>query len=261
MLARTLLIASFLLCVTVSQGWAEPAAREWVDVTQYTCSSVEKRDQLVALFDAALIPALNRLGANKVGVFFTDTQTNDTVTNYNTSVFVISSFGCLCKLATVERGLLADEVFMKDASALFTAPMKDPLFVAQKRALFRTFEACPALLQPSTSPDRLLQLRIYNSYTLERNAKKVAMFEQGGEIALFRKCGMNPAFFAEAVAGDNLPNLTYLLAFDNKAAKDAAWNTFKAHPDWLKLKADPQYKDTANKITNIVLRPSKGSQL
>lgn len=261
MSVRTSLVACFLLCVTVGQSWAEPAAREWIDVTQYTCSSVEKRDALIALFDTALIPALNRLGARKVGIFFTDTQTNDNNTNYNTSVFVISSFACLCKLATVERSLLADETFMKAAAPLFSAPMADPFFSTQKRALLQAFAQCPELRQPSTAPERLVQLRTYNSYTLERNAAKIAMFEQGGEIALFRKCGMIPAFFAEAVAGDNLPNLTYMLAFDSKAAKDAAWNTFKAHPDWLKLRADPLYKNTANKITNIVLRPSKGSQL
>jgi hypothetical protein len=34
-----------------------------------------------------------------------------------------------------------------------------------------------------------------------------------------------------------------------------------SHPEWLKLKSDPQYKNTANKIVNIVLRPSKASQL
>jgi hypothetical protein len=33
------------------------------------------------------------------------------------------------------------------------------------------------------------------------------------------------------------------------------------HPAWLALKADKQYKDTATKIQNIVLKPSKGSQL
>jgi len=261
MFARFYRIACFLMCAAVTQGWAEPVAREWIEVKHYLCSSVEKRDTLIKIFDAALIPAMNRLGAKKVGVFFTDTQTNDNNTNYNTSVFVIASFDCPCKLAAMERNLLADTTFMKEAAAIFTAPMSDPLFTAQKSALLRGFEQCPALQQPSTSPDRLLQLRIYNSYTLERNAKKIDMFEKGGELALFRKCGMTPAFFAEAIAGDNLPNLTYLLAFDNKVAKETAWNTFKAHPEWLKLKADPQYKNTANKITNIVLRPSKGSQL
>ena len=107
----------------------------------------------------------------------------------------------------------------------------------------------------------MLQLRIYNSYTVERNAKKIAMFEQGGEIGLFRECGPQPVFFGEALVGDKLANLTYLVGFADKAEKEAAWKRFREHPGWLKLKADPQYKDTANKITNIVLRPSKGSQL
>ena len=52
-----------------------------------------------------------------------------------------------------------------------------------------------------------------------------------------------------------------MLGFADKAAKEAAWKSFISHPDWKALKADPQYKDTANKITNILLRPSQGSQL
>jgi hypothetical protein len=89
----------------------------------------------------------------------------------------------------------------------------------------------------------------------------VSMFEAGGEIGVFRACGMPPVFFGEAIAGQYLPNLTYLLAFDNEAVKDASWKKFMAHPDWLALKADKQYKDTATKIQNFVLKPSKGSQL
>jgi len=111
------------------------------------------------------------------------------------------------------------------------------------------------------SADRLLQLRTYNSYTSERNVRKIAMFEQGGEMGLFRACGMEPVFFGHALAGDRLENLTYMLGFANKGEKDAAWKRFREHPGWLKLKADPHYRDTANKITNIVLCPSKGSQL
>jgi hypothetical protein len=237
------------------------AVREWIEVKSYVCSSVEKRTRLVEVFDAALIPALNRQGAGKVGVFWTDGEVNEGNTNFNTTVFVVAAFPTLEAFASADRKLLADATFMKDAAPIFEAPMKDPLYDVCSGSLLQAFATCPKVTQVTASPDRLLQLRIYNSYTLERNAKKIAMFEQGGEIGVFRICGMPPVFFGQALAGDKLANLTYMLGFANKEEKDAAWLRFRGHPDWLKLKADPQYKDTANKIANIVLRPSKASQL
>lgn len=257
------LLAASLITVTPYSALAQEggAPREWVELKSYVCSSVEKRDALLAVFDAALVPALNRQGAKRVGVLWTNGEVNEGNTNYNTTVFVVAAFPSFEAFAASDERLLADAQFMKDAAPIFEAPMKDPLYDSCSGALLRGFATCPQVTQVTASPDRLLQLRIYNSYTIERNARKIAMFERGGEIGIFRACGMPPVFFGHALAGTNLANLTYMLGFPNKAEKDAAWTKFRAHPDWLKLKADPQYKDTANKITNIVLRPSKGSQL
>lgn len=245
----------------VSAQDASSAARQWVSVKSYVCSTVEKRDTLLEVFDAALIPALNRQGVGKVGVFWTSGEVNEGNTNFNTTVFVVAPFATAEAFMSSDQKLLADAQYMKDAAPIFTAPMASPLYDTCAGSLLYTFATCPQVTQVTQSADRLLQLRIYNSYTIERNAKKISMFEQGGEIGVFRACGMPPVFFGQALAGDKLANLTYMLGFTNKAEKEAVWLRFRAHPDWLKLKADPQYKDTANKITNIVLRPSKGSQL
>jgi len=249
------------LMVGASCAFGADTPREWIELKQYTCSSVEVRDKLMAVFDAALIPALNRQGAKKVGIFWTDAVTNDGNADYNTSVFVLASFLDAAACLTAEQKLLADAVFMKDAAALFNAPMKEPLYDSCSSSVFQAFATCPTVEQAATSDSRLFQLRFYNSYTPERNAKKIDMFEGGGELALFRKCGMPPVFFGEATAGEMLPNLTYMLAFENAEKKADAWKTFIEHPEWIKMKADTQYKDTANKIKNIMLRPSKGSQL
>ena len=248
--------------VAVAGGaFGADAPREWIELKQYTCSSVEVRDKLMAVFDAALVPALNRLGAKKVGVFWTDSATNDGNGDFNTSVFVAAAFPSAEACLTAERCLLGDAAFMRDAGALFAAPMKEPLYDSCSSAVLQSFATCPTVEQVAKSEGRLFQMRIYNSYTPERNAKKIAMFEAGGEIAVFRACGMPPVFFGEAVAGQRLPNLTYMLAFESKEKKDASWKMFMDHPDWKALKGDSQYKDTANKILNVVLRPSKGSQL
>jgi len=249
------------LAVSAGSVFGADAPREWIELKQYTCSSVEVRDKLMAVLDSALIPALNRQGAKKVGVFWTDSATNDGNADYDTSVFVLASFPDAAACLTAEGKLLKDAVFMRDAAALFNAPMKEPLYDSCASSVFQAFATCPTVEQAAKSDGRLLQLRIYNSYTPERNAKKIDMFEGGGELALFRTCGMPPVFFGEGVAGTMLPNLTYMLAFESAEKKAEAWKTFIEHPEWKKMKADTQYKDTANKIKNIMLRPSKGSQL
>ncbi|MCL1921153.1 MAG: NIPSNAP family protein [Kiritimatiellaeota bacterium] len=244
-----------------ASAFGADAPREWMELKQYTCSSVEVRDKLMAVFDTALIPALNRQGAKKVGVFWTDNNVNDGNADFNTSVFVLAAFADAEACLTAERKLLADAAFMKDAAPLFNAQMKEPLYDSCSSAVLQAFATCPTVEQAAKSDERIFQLRIYNSYTPERNAKKIAMFEAGGELALFRTCGMAPVFFGEAVAGQRLPNLTYMLAFENAQKKAVAWKAFVDSPEWAAMKADTQYKDTANKILNVNLRPSKGSQL
>ena len=249
----------YLVTVALAAACAV-SARDIIEIRQYQCSSIEKAQKLNTLFDSALIPALNRAGFEKVAVFAAPPELNEGKTNWQKSVFVIASTTSFENLARRDELLATDKVFMQDAAALFTAPMKDPLFDSLESSVLQAFVSCPRVLQVNKNPERILQLRCYNSYTLERNLKKIAMFETGGELKLFHECGVEPVFFGAAVAGGKLPNLTYLVSFENPAAKEAAWNRFKSCSGWLKLVADPQYRDTANKIINIVLMPSKASQ-
>jgi hypothetical protein len=78
-----------------------------------------------------------------------------------------------------------------------------------------------------------------------------------GEIAIFRRCGMLPVFFGQTVIGRDLPNLTYMLAFDDLAARDKAWGAFGKDSDWQKLRATPGLSDAeiVSNISNAILRP------
>jgi hypothetical protein len=122
------------------------------------------------------------------------------------------------------------------------------------------FDGHPKLTVPSKKDSRLFQLRTYESHNTERAQKKIEMFN-AGEIAIFHRTGLNPVFFGEALVGSKLPNLTYMVGFDDAAAMDAAWVKFRADPGWLTLKGDPQYADTVSNITNLVVRPAAGSQI
>ena len=108
---------------------------------------------------------------------------------------------------------------------------------------------------------RIFELRVYESHNAIKAKKKIEMFNAGGEIAIFLRTGLTPVFFGETLIGATIPNLTYMLVFDDMADHDRDWQAFRVDPAWDKLKKDPQYKDTVSNITRTFLRPVPGSQI
>jgi hypothetical protein len=68
---------------------------------------------------------------------------------------------------------------------------------------------------------------------------------------------MQPVFFAETFVGQRMPNLVYMLSFDNLAAREKLWQAFGADPEWQKLRSQPGFNDQENvsNISNSILRP------
>jgi len=58
-----------------------------------------------------------------------------------------------------------------------------------------------------------------------------------------------------------MPNLTYMLVFEDMADRDKKWKVFGSSPEWRKLRSNPAYKDTVSTITDIILRPTGYSQI
>lgn len=90
----------------------------------------------------------------------------------------------------------------------------------------------------SADPDkapRVFELRTYHAPTWRQ---WVALNERfaGPEIRLFHRSGIHPLFYAWTVFGANLPNLAYLIPFDDLAARERAWSAFAADPEWIKVR-------------------------
>ena len=99
-------------------------------------------------------------------------------------------------------------------------------------------------------------MRTYESPNDKTLARKIRMFSEG-EFDIFRRVGMPPVFFGQTIVGPRMPNLTYMLAFDDLAARERLWNVFSADPDWQKLRTGPDTTnpEIVNNITNVILRP------
>jgi hypothetical protein len=191
-------------------------------------------------FKDALVPALARSGVGTVGVFSPDTGFP------SQSLVAVIEYQSIAAIETV-RQRLADDAEYTEARRAFENGADLP-FVRYDARLMRAFSGHRTIEVPPVSsgrPSRMFELRTYEARTDEALAHKVAMFNEG-EIALFRQIGMTPVFFGENVFGTGLPSLTYMLTFDDIAARTKAWAAFGANPDWQRMNKDPRWNVLGN---------------
>jgi hypothetical protein len=96
---------------------------------------------------------------------------------------------------------------------------------------------------------RIFELRVYHSPTSRQLTALNERFE-GKEIGIFHRSGIHPILYTNAVTGDHLPNLTYLIPFDSLAAREKAWAAFAADPEWVKVRAESVQK--FGQITSVI---------
>ena len=258
---RTFLSSTIVGGSLASMSAMAPAAddvkgqRQLFELRTYTLKP-DKQKLFDDYAEKALIPALNRLGAKSVGVLI-ENQPAPRPPIY----FIVVTYQNAEQWASVSAGLLSDAGYQKAAAEYLAVPATDAIYDRVESSLFRAFETMPKLEKPNGKP-QLFNLRIYESHNEAAGQKKIEMFNQG-EIAIFRKVGLTPVFFGEAIAGSRMPNLTYLLAFNDEKARTDAWNKFGGDPDWKKLRAIPEYEDKkiVSKITNRLLTPAAYSQM
>ena len=111
----------------------------------------------------------------------------------------------------------------------------------------------------SPKAERVYEFRSYESPTEKLFRNKVQMFNEGGEVALFKRLNFNAIFYSEVIAGGSMPNLIYMTSFENMADRDAHWKTFTADPEWKKLSSDPSYQHNVSKADIILMKAASYS--
>ena len=212
------------------------------------------------LKDAAL-PAWQRAGAGPIGVF------NVMIGEESPTVYVLIVHKSLDAFAAMSGRLGGDAEYQKAAAPYLNVDAGSPAFVRIDASLLRPFDGMPKLELPFGGGDgarrpRIFELRTYESHSEKAARKKIEMFN-GGEIAIFRRAGMSPVFFGETLVGANMPNLTYMLVYEDMAAHDKQWSAFASDPEWKKLSTTPGYTDPeiVSNISNTYLRPTAYSQV
>src|SRR5207248_3430826 len=103
----------------------------------------------------------------------------------------IDSFG-----AALDR-VRSDPEYQKAGADFINVPASDPSYVRVESSLLVAFEGIPKLEVPAAAKEnkpRVFELRTYESHSKKANKKKIEMFNKG-EIAIFRRTGLQPVFF------------------------------------------------------------------
>lgn len=248
---------------SVAHAAAATANKELLELRHYKFSSAAKQQAFDSFLGRVAIPAVNRAGIRPVGVFKLQKSDNPSLKleNDSTDLYVLLPHKSMDSVVNLIDRLAEDYSFINNAGEFIEAPQSDPAYTRFESSLFLGFDDAPKVEVPTRAPTRLMQLRIYESHNEERALKKIEMFNSGGEIAIFRRVGLNIVFFGQALVGSKLPNLTYMLGFENEEAMKKGWANFGQDPAWKSLRDDPQYKDTVSNIINLVLRPASSSQI
>ena len=216
--------------------------------------------RLAEYLQQAAIPALNRIGHRPIGVFEVAAGVA------SPTVFMLTPLPSLDTLAMLESKLDRDEEFGRAAAPYFDAGPPDPVYVRQEVSLLSAFPSVPRVEVPAATASRgprVFELRTYESHNERAHRAKVRMFDEMGEVEIFRRSGLTPVFFSRTLAGPRMPSLVYMLVHDNMAAREKSWDTFRNAPEWKKLSATPGYTDAeiVSNITTVLLRPAAYSQI
>lgn len=203
-----------------------------------------QRSRLVDFLEHAAVPAFARAGIGPCAYFAS------MIAEETPFLLTIASYPSLGAMEQMRAKLSADPEYKKALAAYNSQPGLN--YERIDSFLGRAFPSAPEMILPGDTAGRsgrVFELRRYESNNASTLARKIKMFESG-EIDIFRRLGMRPVFFAETIVGAKMPNLVYMLSYDDLASREKLWKAFGADPGWQKLRSTPGYSD-AEIVSNI----------
>lgn len=233
------------------------AANVFLELKRYQLHTTPEKQmpRLSAFLEEHYAAALGRAGSKLIGAF------SNLIGMEAPYALTLVQHDSLAAMQSTLARLAADNDYQRALAGLDT-PNGYP-FQRQESSLLKTFDGMPQPLLSAASdqhPPRYFELRRYESQTEATLTRKVKMFNSG-EIGIFQRLGMRPVFFGEALVGERLPNLYYMLSFDSWEARDELWKKFGSDPEWKKLSSPAELHDDqiVSNISNAILRPLKFS--
>jgi len=242
-----------LLCLS-----AKSFSNEIYEITVYHFKDPQQEITLDTYLQTAYVPALHRKQIKNVGIF--KPIANDTATDK--IIYVIIPFKSLSDIQTLQTSLDKDAIYTEAGKGYLTASYQNPPYVRMEKILLSAFELAPSMNLPKLNGDKkehVYELRSYESPTEAYHINKVKMFNEGGEVGIFKKINANAVFYGDVIAGSRMPNLMYLTCYENMTDRDSHWKSFGDDALWKQLIAMDEYKNNVSKADIILMHAASYS--
>jgi hypothetical protein len=240
-------------------GSGATGRRDYYEWTRYELRFGSGPGRLNDYLRDAYFPALERQGLGPLGAFTVSMGPG------SPTLYTLVTLPSLDALGTIRAKLTSDPAYQQAAAAYLGAASGDPVYVRKESTILHAFASVPRVEVPASAAGnkpRIFEFRVYESHNERANDKKIEMFDKG-EVDIFRKTGLAPVFFGQAIAGSPLPSLFYMVAFTDVAEREKNWGQFRDHPDWKALSGKPEYANEAilTKTNAWLLRPTAFSEI
>ena len=226
----------------IAAGDRQAIQKEVYEWREYEMRFGSDQGQLENYFKTALIPALNKFGVKKVGVF------KDLTPSEPAKFYLLTTYSSVENYFSVNTKVKTDADYLKNSAVYNSISADKSLYSRFSSSLMVAFDGWPKIVIPP-GKSRIFELRTYEGYSEDAVRRKIKMFHDGD------------VFCGEVIAGEKLPRLTYLITCGSMEERDKGWSAFVADPEWKKLVSDPQYANTISKISNTFLVPTSYSQV
>lgn len=247
----------FLLAILCS---LTVSARDYYQIKVYSVKDKTQESRVDNYLKNAYLPALHKAGIKTVGVFkpIADDETA------GTKIFVFVPLKNLNQIENIEDKLAKDNNYLTVGADYINAKHDNPPYERIESILLKAFSKMPEFFVPeydTPKSEQIFELRSYQGATEKIWRKKVEMFNEGGEVGIFKEVGSNAIFYGEVLSGSAMPNLMYMTSYSNMESNKEHWAKFRIHPDWKTLSGKEEYKNTVSHIDKWLCHPTDYSDI
>lgn len=258
----TVLLALIFLSISINPAIAQApnSDQQLFQLKIYHLDDQQQEQRVHSYLENAYLPALHRLNYGPVGVFYPVGQ--DTLSDKR--IYVLTSYESFEQILSLDDKLGDNQQYQKAGASFINAAHDNPPFREIETILLHAFSYAPQLMKSgleTPKTERIYELRSYESATEAQNINKVEMFNEGGEVELFDKLNFNAIFYGNVIAGSDMPNLVYMVSFEDMEARDNHWSKFSNAPAWKELSSMEKYQNNVSHIDNYFLRATEYSDL
>ncbi|MGB4398832.1 MAG: NIPSNAP family protein [Daejeonella sp.] len=253
-------LAVLISSICIPQVFSQSKKTPFYEIKVYHFENAGQEELIDNYLKNALLPAMNRKGIKNVGVF----KPVNNNTSEDKRIYVLVPFKSTKQFTDMPEQLAKDAMYNENGKAYLDVAYNKAPYKRMESIFIKAFDLMPNMELPALKNElskRVYELRSYEGPTEKMYTRKVEMFNTGGEISLFKRLGFNAVFYGSVIAGSRMPNLMYMTTFEDMAARDEHWNTFRVDEEWKKLSAMDYYKNTVSRNETILLNPTGYSQI